>query len=82
MHGCFWHRHPGCKLARMPKSRLDFWRPKLEGNRERDLRNQIILKNMGWDVLVIWECEMKNVENIMNKVKSFLTKERDKHEIS
>src|SRR3954452_1421546 len=45
VHGCFWHRHPDihCKLARMPKSRLDFWGPKLQGNRERDLRNQAVL---------------------------------------
>jgi len=72
MHGCFWHRHPGCKLARMPKSKLDFWRPKLEGNRERDLRNQEMLKKLGWHVLVIWECEMENVEKVSNKVREFL----------
>ncbi len=72
MHGCFWHRHPGCKLARMPKSKLDFWRPKLEGNRERDLRNQEILKKLGWHGLVVWECEMENVEKVSNKVREFL----------
>lgn len=72
MHGCFWHRHPGCKLARMPKSKLDFWRPKLEGNRERDLQNQEMLKKSGWRVLVIWECEMANIENVSNKVQEFL----------
>ncbi len=72
MHGCFWHRHPGCKLARMPKSKLDFWRPKLEGNRERDLRNQEMLKKLGWHVLIIWECEMENIEKVYNKVREFL----------
>ena len=72
MHGCFWHRHPGCKLARMPKSKLDFWRPKLEGNRKRDLQNQEILKKLGWRVLVIWECEMTNIEYVSNKVRGFL----------
>jgi DNA mismatch endonuclease (patch repair protein) len=60
VHGCFWHRHPqpDCKLARLPKSRLDFWLPKLEGNRERDARNEIALREAGWDVRVIWECEL------------------------
>ena len=72
MHGCFWHRHPGCKLARMPKSKLDFWGPKLEANRERDIRNQEILKNLGWRVLVIWECEMTNIEKVSQKVRNFL----------
>lgn len=54
VHGCFWHRHPdpGCKLVRLPKSRLDFWRPKLEGNRRRDRVNQARLNELGWDVLV------------------------------
>ena len=81
MHGCFWHRHPGCKLARMPKSKLDFWRPKLEGNRERDLRNQEMLKKLGWHVLVIWECEMENIEKVSNKVREFLQGREGKHEI-
>jgi DNA mismatch endonuclease (patch repair protein) len=60
VHGCFWHRHsqPDCKLARLPKSRLDFWLPKLEGNRERDARNEAALREAGWDVRVIWECEL------------------------
>lgn len=81
MHGCFWHRHPGCKLARLPKSKLDFWRPKLEGNRERDLRNQEMLKKLGWHVLVIWECEMENIEKVSNKVREFLQGREGKHEI-
>jgi DNA mismatch endonuclease (patch repair protein) len=46
VHGCFWHRHPSCRLARLPKSRLSFWVPKLKGNRQRDLRN---LPNVGSD---------------------------------
>ena len=62
VHGCFWHRHPdpACKLARLPKSRLDFWLPKLEGNRERDLRKEAELREHGWDVRVIWECEARD----------------------
>jgi DNA mismatch endonuclease (patch repair protein) len=60
VHGCFWHRHgdSACKLARLPKSRLDFWVPKLEANRERDHKNEERLKMMGWQSLVIWECQV------------------------
>ncbi len=62
VHGCIWHQHPdeACKLARMPKSRLEFWRPKLEGNRERDRRQYKALAAAGWKVLVVWECELTN----------------------
>lgn len=74
VHGCFWHRHPdsNCKLARMPKSRLDFWRPKLEGNRERDLKNQAELARMGWQSLVVWECQTKDVDALEVVVREFL----------
>lgn len=59
VHGCFWHRHgdPSCKLARLPKSRLDFWEPKLRANVERDDRAIEELLKRGWEVLIIWECE-------------------------
>lgn len=61
VHGCFWHRHPDpdCKLARLPKSRLDFWIPKLEGNRARDERNKAALEGLGWTVIEVWECGVK-----------------------
>nr|WP_255346545.1 very short patch repair endonuclease [Asticcacaulis sp. AC460] len=61
VHGCFWHQHPdpSCKLARMPKSRLEFWRPKLEGNRVRDEKTRAALESSGWTVLEVWECETK-----------------------
>ncbi len=59
VHGCFWHRHPDplCKRARWPRTRLDFWRPKLEGNRIRDRAVQDRLEAMGWKVVVLWECQ-------------------------
>ena len=60
VHGCFWHRHRGCPLARLPKSKLDFWVPKLEQNRIRDLKNARSLRRAGWRVAVIWECETEN----------------------
>lgn len=72
VHGCFWHRHPGCKLARMPKSHLDFWEKKLESNRERDLRNQAALLDMGWRYLVVWECELRDVKTLASRIKNFL----------
>ena len=58
VHGCFWHRHLGCSLARLPKSRLNFWVPKLTENRQRDIRNAGRLRRAGWKVCVIWECEL------------------------
>jgi len=74
VHGCFWHRHPdpNCKLARMPKSRLDFWQPKLQGNGARDLRNQEQLADLGWQFLVVWECELRHREQLQNKLRVFL----------
>lgn len=59
VHGCFWHQHPGCKAARMPKSRLDFWQPKLDGNVARDRRNHRALRKLGWEVIIIWECQTR-----------------------
>lgn len=61
VHGCFWHQHPdpNCKLSRMPKSKLDFWRPKLEGNRFRDEKTRSALEDRGWTVVEVWECETK-----------------------
>ncbi len=67
VHGCFWHRHtdPACKLARMPKSRLDFWAPKLARNAERDADKEATLRAAGWEVMLIWECETRKVGSIV-----------------
>ncbi len=72
MHGCYWHRHEGCKLARLPKSKLDFWKPKLEANKKRDslVRQQLVAQ--GWRVLVVWECEMADTEKVSSVVRDFL----------
>jgi len=77
VHGCFWHRHPGCALARTPKSRVRFWRAKLDGNRERDIANQRKLDTMGWLALVIWECELRDIQSVTNHVVSFLGQQRE-----
>lgn len=60
VHGCYWHRHPGCRLAYAPKSNVEFWQRKLEGNAIRDIENQARLIEMGWRVIVIWECEIRD----------------------
>lgn len=72
VHGCFWHRHEGCGLARMPKSRLEFWGPKLEGNRQRDLAKQRLLRDHGWTYLVVWECELRASGALAARIESFL----------
>lgn len=72
VHGCFWHRHENCKLARLPKSRGEFWIPKLEGNRRRDKINQKMLIDMSWQFMVVWECQLKDIESLVLKIKTFL----------
>ena len=59
VHGCFWHRHVGCRFAVLPRTNSAFWQTKLEGNRARDRRNAIRLRRAGWRVLTIWECDLK-----------------------
>lgn len=59
VNGCFWHRHEGCKYATTPKNNSDFWTKKLAGNVERDRLNFEKLKAMGWNVVIVWECDLK-----------------------
>lgn len=59
VHGCFWHRHPGCCFASTPKSRQEYWLPKFKANVERDAKKEAQLRELGWRVLVIWECETR-----------------------
>ncbi|MGI6247280.1 MAG: very short patch repair endonuclease [Pseudochelatococcus sp.] len=74
VHGCFWHRHddPNCKLARLPRSRLDFWMPKLDGNKARDERVIRELDGMGWKAITIWECQLKATASLEAIVREFL----------
>jgi len=72
VHGCFWHRHHGCELARMPKSRLDFWEPKLNGNKARDIKVNDQLALEGWKVLTIWECHLGDKDALRSEIKGFL----------
>jgi DNA mismatch endonuclease (patch repair protein) len=72
VHGCFWHRHEGCDLCRLPKSRLEFWKPKLMANRERDLANQKKLLELGWRFLIVWECELRDMDRLARRIRTFL----------
>ncbi|MFZ2366546.1 MAG: very short patch repair endonuclease [Azonexus sp.] len=72
VHGCFWHRHEGCSLARIPKSRVEFWKSKLDGNQERDARKIKALLDAGWRVFVAWECELKDKEALATQLRRFL----------
>jgi len=60
VHGCFWHGHPGCPGFRLPKSRRAWWQSKILGNQSRDIRNECALRDLGWHVVTIWECALKN----------------------
>ncbi|PWV45152.1 very short patch repair endonuclease [Chitinophaga sp. S165] len=72
IHGCFWHRHPECKYATSPKTNIGFWNEKFEKNVRRDKLVQSQLLVMGWESLIIWQCELKNPELLVHKVVEFL----------
>lgn len=73
VHGCFWHRHGRrCKLTRLPKSKLDFWLPKLESNQMRDRKNRARLARLGWRVLTIWECQLTNMNMLEERIIKFM----------
>jgi DNA mismatch endonuclease (patch repair protein) len=72
VHGCFWHRHPGCRYAYTPKSRVEFWERKFASNVERDARTLQELTDQGWNALVVWECETKLVEPLRGRLSEFL----------
>jgi DNA mismatch endonuclease (patch repair protein) len=72
VHGCFWHQHDCPRGARSPKSNREYWLPKLRRNKERDAEHQARLREMGWDVLVIWECETKEKDKLAARLRAFL----------
>ena len=74
VHGCFWHQHdhPGCRIARRPKSNRRYWLPKLERNVARDAEHLVQLERLGWDVLVVWECEVDAVDRTAERIREFL----------
>ena len=73
VQGCFWHRHAGCIDSHIPKSRVSYWQPKLERNAERDRANLRSLKRLGWQVLILWECEIgRGSEKLQKRLERFL----------
>ena len=77
VHGCFWHRHSGCPLARIPKSRVEFWTEKLEGNRIRDLAQQSRLDELEWRWAVIWECQTQDRNGLDRLLRETISGGRD-----
>lgn len=62
VRGCFWHRHPGCRQATMPSSNVEFWQKKFKRNLDRDKKTEKQLNELGWNLIVVWECELKSNE--------------------
>lgn len=71
VHGCFWHWH-GCPKGQLPKSRLDYWLPKLEGNVNRDRTKMEQLELLGWSVLVVWQCETRDLDELAKRLEAFV----------
>lgn len=72
VHGCFWHGHKGCSRAKRPTTNTGFWEKKLNKNLERDKKNLAALKSLGWEVLIVWTCEVKDTEALKQTLSKFL----------
>jgi DNA mismatch endonuclease (patch repair protein) len=72
VRGCFWHQHGGCIDSHVPKSRTEYWRPKLQRNQRRDIENIQKLRDLGFRVLVLWECEITKDKRLAKKLRRFL----------
>jgi DNA mismatch endonuclease (patch repair protein) len=84
VHGCFWHRHPGCAKASSPKSRREFWNAKFDTNVARDARASADLQALGWKVITVWECETRSEDRVASILAEVLrsTEENRKHSIA
>jgi DNA mismatch endonuclease (patch repair protein) len=74
VHGCFWHRHPGCKYAYAPKSRVEFWEKKFKNNTQRHRTVARLLRASGWRVVVIWECELRKPAQLRSRIRRLFPK--------
>ena len=72
VHGCYWHRHPGCPHAQDPATNREFWESKFRHNMERDARVQAELEGLGWRVIVVWECETRDMERLTERLRAEL----------
>ncbi len=75
VHGCFWHGHADCKRATRPVNNASTWGAKIEGNRQRDQRDLDALSTLGWEVLVVWECEVRDAPRLEARLLAFLDRE-------
>lgn len=73
VHGCFWHRHEGCKFSTMPGSNIPFWKSKFENTIRRDMRSTIELEKMKWNVIVVWECQTKKQDSLIKSLQEKIT---------
>ncbi len=82
VHGCFWHGH-GCRIGKLPKSNVGYWREKIETNRQRDRLNRSKLEQIGWEVKVIWQCETTHIQSLGCHLELFLGPQKsiDIHEM-
>lgn len=71
VHGCFWHRHIGCKYATTPKTNINYWTTKFKNNIARDEENEAKLQSEGWHVFTVWECELKDISGLKNRVNKY-----------
>jgi len=72
VHGCFWHRHAACRRTTTPKTRTEFWQAKFDANMARDSKNEALLKELGWRVIVVWECETTDGATLVEKLMRLL----------
>lgn len=68
VHGCFWHQHKGCKRCTTPSTHQSYWLPKLQRNVQNDRKNRKKIKALGWQSIIVWECEVKNIEKLAKKI--------------
>ena len=73
VHGCFWHGHPNCKLARRPKTNRKFWEQKVVDNRKRDRRKERLLRELGWHVITIWQCKLRDSDQVLRRLEKMLS---------
>ena len=79
VHGCYWHRHEGCPKATTPSTNVEFWKDKFANNLERDKKAQEALQDLGWHILVVWECELNSLDDLIIKLTTFLNAEKTDH---
>jgi DNA mismatch endonuclease (patch repair protein) len=75
VHGCFWHRHSGCRYSTTPKTKTSFWSAKFSANVARDRRNSRALRRAGWRILAVWQCQLKNPKTLAKRIHEFLESE-------